>query len=151
MKKITLQLLTMIDPATRWFEAKEILQDDVDGEWVALQLDSVWFCRYPRPRRCIYDNGNEFVGTEFQELLQSFDVKAVPTTVKNPQTNAVLERVHQVLGNMLRMFELQTFTEAELENPRLLESVVANICFAIRSTFHTVLQASPGQLCLDVI
>ena len=28
-------------------------------------------------------------------------------TVKNPQSNAIIERVHQVLGNMLRTFELE--------------------------------------------
>jgi Integrase core domain len=146
VKKITLQLLTMIDPATRWFEAKELLADEVDAEWVAMQLDSVWLCRYPRPLRCIFDNGKEFVGNEFQELLQSYDIKPVPTTVKNPQTNAVLEQVHQVMGNMLRMFELQSMSEAELENPRTIANVVANVCFAIRTTFHTILQANPGQL-----
>ena len=29
-----------------------------------------------------------------------------PTTVKNPQANGILERVHQVLGQMLRTAEI---------------------------------------------
>jgi hypothetical protein len=76
------------------------------SEGTAKILDQTWFCRYPRPRRCISDNGNEFLGKEFQELLQSYGVKSVSTTVKNPQANLV-ERVHQTLGNMLRSYELE--------------------------------------------
>ena len=67
-------------------------------------LDQVWFCRYPRPLRCITDNGGEFLGTEFQELLRSYGVQHVPTTIKNPQANFV-ERVHQTLGNMICTYE----------------------------------------------
>jgi transposase InsO family protein len=144
--KKTLLLLTIIDPATRWFEAVELLADTVDAEWVALQLDRVWFSRYPRPLRCIFDNGSEFIGDEFQELLTSYGVKPVPSTIKNPQTNAILERVHQVLGNMLRMFELQNHSEDELETPGFLTGIVANVCYAIRATHHTMLNASPAQV-----
>jgi transposase InsO family protein len=82
----------MCDPETGWFEVAEI--KDKTSKGTAKILDQTWFCRYPRPKRCISDNGNEFLGKEFQELLQYYGVKSVPTTVKNPQANFV-ERVHQ--------------------------------------------------------
>jgi transposase InsO family protein len=62
----------MCDPATGWFEVAEI--KDKTSEGMAKILDQTWFCRYPRPKRCISDNGKEFLGKEFQELLQSYGV-----------------------------------------------------------------------------
>ncbi len=36
----------------------------------------------------------------------TYGIKHKPTSVKNPQANAILERIHAVLGNMLRTSEL---------------------------------------------
>ena len=51
---------------------------------IATLVDIVWFARYPRPLYCIHDNGGKFIGSGFQELLNSYGVKSKPTTVKNP-------------------------------------------------------------------
>jgi hypothetical protein len=139
-KELSLQAITMCDPATGWFEVAEI--KDKTAEATAKILDQTWFCRYPRPKRCISDNGNEFLGKEFQELLQSYGVKSVPTTVRNPQANFV-ERVHQTLGNMLRSHELEDH-DFDYQDPW--SQILANCAWAIRSTVHTVLNASPAQI-----
>jgi transposase InsO family protein len=75
-----------------------------DGEsaTVAAAFDQYWLCCYPRPLKCIIDNGTEFTGIEFQELLQSYGISPISTTVRNPQANAVLECTHHVIANMLR-------------------------------------------------
>ena len=44
----------------------------------------------------------EFNGHEFQELLVHCQIKDVPTTSKNHQSNAIWERMHQIVGNVLR-------------------------------------------------
>ena len=46
---------------------------------------------------------------DFLPLLKDFSIKPTPTTIKNPQANSILERVHQVLGNMLRTKNLQKY------------------------------------------
>jgi hypothetical protein len=51
--------------------------------------------RHPWPQRCVHDPGTEFVGPEFQTLIESCHIKDVCTSVKNPQANAVCERIHQ--------------------------------------------------------
>ncbi|MGH3055234.1 MAG: RNase H-like domain-containing protein, partial [Gaiellaceae bacterium] len=84
-----LSALTIIDPATSWIEIIEI--PDKTARTTALMLDRHWFCRYPRPLFCIYDNGNEFLGFEFQEMLESYGVLSKPTTIRNPQANAIVE------------------------------------------------------------
>ncbi len=39
----------------------------------------------------------------FQKLLQKCHIKDVCTTAKNPQSNAVCDRMHQTVGNVLRI------------------------------------------------
>ena len=49
---------------------------------VAQRYAQVWLSINPWPARCIHDNGGEFVGPEFQFLLQSCRVKDHPHQVK---------------------------------------------------------------------
>ena len=46
------------------------------------------------------DNGFE-LKLHFNPLIKYFDIKPVLATIKNPQSNAPVERVHQVILNML--------------------------------------------------
>jgi len=64
-----------------------------------------WFSRYPRCKYVIYDNGSEFK-IHFEDLCDSYGLKRKPTSIGNPQANAILERVHQVLMAMIRTSEL---------------------------------------------
>ena len=110
---------------------------------VARALDRAWFSRYPRPVECVHDNGREFVGIEFQEMLQSYGVKSKLTTVRNPQANGILERTHQVIGNLLRSTRLMSQDLSMLDAQ---QELLAPVTWAINSTYHTTLQATPGQL-----
>ncbi len=88
----------------------------------------------------IYDNGSEFK-LDFKYLCESYGITRKPTTVRNPQANAILERVHQVLMNMLRTAELDM---AETVKASDIDAFIHDAAWAIRSTYHTVLKASPG-------
>ena len=77
-------------------------------------------------------------------MCTNYGLEIHPTSSYNPQTNGVVERVHQVLENSLRTFELE---EQELDEENPWEPFLSSCCaWAIRSTYHTILQASPGQL-----
>jgi hypothetical protein len=67
---------------------------------VARKYAQVWLSRYPWPEHCVYDKGKEFVGPEFQFLLQGCQIKDTPTSSENPQANAICERMHQMVGNI---------------------------------------------------
>ena len=88
----------------------------------------------------MFDNGSEFK-LYFLCILDTFGVTKKPTTVKNPQANGILERVHQTLGNMLRTAELDMADSVE---PEHVEDFLDNAAWAIRSTHHTVLKSLPG-------
>lgn len=64
---IEFDALTCIDPVTNLVELIRV--NNKTAYHVAEQFENVWLSRYPRPNRCIHDNGGEFVGWEFQELL----------------------------------------------------------------------------------
>jgi hypothetical protein len=53
----------------------------------------------------IYDNGSEFK-LHFHDLCKTYGIKHKPTSIKNPQVNAILECIHAVFMNMLRTAKL---------------------------------------------
>ena len=58
--------------------------------------------RYPWLKQCVHDNGGKFTGWKFQEFLAKTGVQDEPTTSRNPTANSVCERMHQIVGNVLR-------------------------------------------------
>uniref|UniRef100_A0A7S0PK03 Integrase catalytic domain-containing protein n=1 Tax=Leptocylindrus aporus TaxID=1398097 RepID=A0A7S0PK03_9STRA len=90
----------------------------------------------------IYDNGKEFLGEEFQEMIQSLSIEPTPTTVKNPQANFV-ERIHLTLGNMLRTMMLE---EVILDPDDPWSGILSKLTWAIRSTVHSSLNVTPDLI-----
>jgi hypothetical protein len=88
----------------------------------------------------VYDNGSEFK-LHFQSLCDSFGRKHKPTSVKNPQANAILERIHQTLANMMHTAELDMADTADLGD---VADFLNDTAWAVCSTYHKVLKASPG-------
>jgi hypothetical protein len=111
------------------------------SEPLARLVNKTWLSRYPRCRYIIYNNGSEFK-LNFEYLCITYGIKRKPTTVKNPQANAILERLHQVLAQILCTDELNM---AETVTPDDVNVFLDNAAWAIIcSTYHTVLKASPG-------
>ncbi len=89
----------------------------------------------------IYNNGSEFK-LHFRALCKTYGVKHKTTSIKNPQANAILECMHAVFTNMLRTAKLDM---AKLVDASGIDIFVADAAWAICSTHHTVLKASPGE------
>ena len=138
----SLQAMTFIDPATGWFEISEI--PDKESQTMSDILDTVWFSRYPRPSKIIFDNGTEFQ-KDFRHIFKNYGVKPKPTTIKNPQANGIVERVHQVLSNMLRASNIKNLQlDEKLECP--FKDILASVAYAIHSMYHATLKETPDQL-----
>ncbi len=152
--------LTMIDPASSWFEIAELpvverlcwqtvngkeplIADEIfdkTSECIAKFVNKTWLSRYPQCCYLIYDNGSEFK-LHFEYLCESYGITRKPTTVMNPWANGILERIHQVLEQMLRTAELDM---ANSVTPDDVDVFLDNAAWAIRSTYHRVLKASAG-------
>lgn len=137
-----LQCLTMIDPASSWFEIAFVPEKDFNSARISQLFNQHWLCRYPRCSRVRYDNGSEFK-LHFKQLCDDFGLKRKPTSRKNPQANSIIERVHQTIGNMIRSFNLD---DADLDPNDPYGDLLASVAWAVRSTYHTTLEATPGQL-----
>ncbi len=96
VKPLEFNVLTAIDTVTNLVELVRI--DNKTSAHVAWQFVQLWLARYPWPERCVHDNGGEFVGPEFQTLMQQCKIKDVTTMAKNPD-----EWMHQTVGNVLRI------------------------------------------------
>ena len=139
---LSLLCMTFIDPATGWFEIAEVPIVDQSSARISKIFDEVWLARYPRPRKVLFDNGSEFK-KDFQPLLQDFAIKPTCTSIKNPQANAILERIHQVVGSMLKTKDLVNVV-FDVVDPW--SDILASIAFAVRCSHHSTLNATPGQL-----
>jgi hypothetical protein len=138
---VVFQAVTMIDPATGWFEMIELSTKQADE--VANAVETTWLSRYPWPQEVTFDAGTEFKA-EFRKMIEEdYHIKAKPITIRNPQANAIIERIHGVVGDMIRTFNVNELDNAH-NHP--FEGFVASICWAVRSTYHTTLNATPGQL-----
>jgi len=134
-----IRAVSIIDNGLRWIELHEY--HSKSSEEISLIFDREWLCRYPRPRIVVFDNGSEFSG-EFFELLHSYGIQPKSTTIKNPQSNAIVERVHLTISTSLRAMDLSNrpFDDTTVHG------ILQSIAWALRTTFHTSLRSSPGQL-----
>jgi hypothetical protein len=158
----------MIDPATSWFEivklptvAQETTVPPAKGKKVTFDKNTnvaepyfdkcsaqisnlvykTWFSRYTCCRYIIYNNGSKFK-LHFRSLCDmTYGITRKPTSVKNPQANAVLEHIHAVLGNMLHTSKLDMAKTVKASD---IDIFLSDAAWAVCSTYHTVLKASLG-------
>ena len=139
-KKKPLQLwaVTMIDLATGWFEMKELKTKSADI--IANVIEQMWLMRYPWPTQVVLDQGSEFMA-EFTKMIKNdYGVKKKTIMTRNPQANAIIERVHRTVGNIIHTFKLQKM-EVDEDDPWT--GILSATMFAIRATVHTTLQYTP--------
>jgi len=114
---------------------------DKSSAQVAKLFNKHWLSCYPRAKNIVYNNGSEFK-LHFESLCESFGLKRKPTSVKNPQVNAVLEQIHAVIADMMC---ISTIDGQDTVNGTMIDDFLVDAAWAIRSTYHTVLKCSPGQ------
>jgi hypothetical protein len=124
------------------------LTPTTSSKTVATQFDISWLCCYPRPTEVGYNNGKEFIGEEFQELLVSCNITGKPTTVKNPTAQALVERLHLTLSNQL-CISIYSINDWHEDVNHLLQSCA----WAIHTTVPSNTPHNPSQLAsgMDVI
>lgn len=147
-KVITKQIsaATVIDDATAW---PEVMQLDAKTAYhLARKFDAQWLCWYPRPKAVVFNNGGEFVGREFQELLCSYRVERKPTMVLNPQSNGIKERMHLTMADMLRTMEITVPSDKEGMRWTEVDAALQAVAWALRTTVSAGVTYSPANLAL---
>ena len=72
-------------------------------------VETMWLFRYPIPIEIRYDQRKKYFGHKFRKYLieTEYRITNKPSTSGNPMYNAILERIHQVLGKLVRTFNTQ--------------------------------------------
>ncbi len=71
---------------------------DKDSMTVATMVETTWLSRYPGPQEIVFDRGSEFMKDFANMVRDDYGIKKRPITTRNPQANAIIERIHQTLG-----------------------------------------------------
>ena len=147
-KTYKIHVMTMVDPVTGWFELSQ-LKGKPDAFVCIKCFDSALLARYPRPREIGFNNGGEFMA-EFSELCDNMGLKQRPSSSQNSQSNAILERIHQVLADCLRFFNLdERMINDNDQDIDPFEEYLAAAAFSIRCRYHQTYDHSPVQLVFD--
>ena len=151
---LNLMCLTVIDPATSWFEIVELSTTEVQVVWkskeiaeiildkssacIAHLFNELWLSCYPRVNDNIYNNGSKF-----KNVFGKFSLKHKAAVIKNPQSNVILEHVHAVCSksNMIRTSSLNMQATC---TPEMIDELIATIGWVICSTYHALRGSSSG-------
>ena len=97
-------------------------------------------------RRCIHDNGGEFTGAAFLQMLHANGIKDVTTTVKNSQAIAICEQLHQSISSTLQTM-LHTYPPNTIDQANdIMDTCFATAAYASKVVIHCTLNMSPGEL-----
>ena len=106
---------------------------------ISTLVNKTWFSWYPCWQQIIYDNGSEFK-LHFESPCNAYD----------PQANAILEHVYQVIMAILHTAEIDM---ANTVVPSDIDTFLTDVAQSICSNYQTVRKASPGAaiFCWDTM
>ena len=76
-------------------------------------------------------------------IANDYGILCRPISTRNPQTNAIVEMLHQTIGNIIHTFKIQ---EIDLDNEIPWEGILSSTMFAIQPTVHTNTQYTPSRV-----
>ena len=84
------------------------------------------------------------MGQGFQRVLDCQRIHGHPTTVKNPQANAICERLHQTVTNILRPL-LHIHHPRDINQANLImDTALQTASYSARTAIHHTLQTTLG-------
>jgi len=133
--------VTMIDPATGFFDMVDIGQKSADC--VANWLEIHWLSRHPWPAEIAVDKGSEFAAEVRDTLKNECGFVRKTIASRNPQSNSVIERRHKTLHNVIR--SAQMTDKRDSDEFFGFQGVLAACRKAVNSTVHATSRATPTQ------
>lgn len=137
----TFRALTMIDTVSNFVELTRV--NNASSTEAARAFQQAWLYRYPRPVRVIHDAGTEFKA-DFMSLCELWGIDRHPIAVRAPQANAVCERMHQTVGDILRVLTNSRPPQDMANANELVDEALSITAHALRSTAHSTMKTTPG-------
>jgi hypothetical protein len=90
------------------------------------------------------DKGKEFAAKVSAALDNEFGIKHKLITTRNPQSNSIIQCIHQVVGDMMQTCDIRD--KSDLDPHFIWQGVLNAIRGAVRSLVHMTTHATPTQL-----
>lgn len=127
--------VVMVDHFTKWVSAIPLRNKQSSSVASAFKQNILPFL--PKlPERLLTDNGREFIGPEFEELLRNQEIKHVLTTPYTPASNGAVERVNRTLSQYLRM---------AITRPSLWDEDLPQVVLVYNHTVHSETNMTPCE------
>ncbi len=94
----------------------------------------------------LHDKGGKCIGQNFQWLLEICSIKDVCSTSKNPQSNAICERMHWTVNNALRTLVNTNPPQNMTQARDIMDDALATAMHAMQTTIANTLGSIPGAL-----
>jgi len=122
--------LTCIDTVTN---LTELIRTDgaPDSTQSCHKIDQAWMCRYPWPKRVVHDGGPEFKAAFQSHIQDKYQAKTVQTTAHNPQANAICERMHLTVQQLINIY-------CDINRPTTREHARAIVDRALSTASHAL-------------
>ena len=132
--------LVVVDHFSKWLSVIPI--KDKRSETVASMMKYRVLPMLPCiPDRILSDNGPEFRGKEFENLLEEAGIKHVFTTPYQPSSNGAAERVNRTVIQILRSLVRDSSTW---------DDVLPKAVVIYNNTYHESIGRTPSQMILNV-
>ena len=89
------------------------------------------------------DRGKELFVEIISMMTNDYGIPCKSISVRNPQANAIVEKAHQAIGNIIHTFIIQ---HMHIDNENPWEGILSSTMFAKRSMVHTTTQHILSQL-----
>ncbi|XP_074324262.1 uncharacterized protein LOC141661177 [Apium graveolens] len=129
-------IVVVVDYVTKWIEARPLAK--ICGkEMVEFLMEYIIF-RFVVPRIVVTDNGTQFVGEKFTQILSQLRIKHIKSSVAYPQANGQVEVSNRII--------LQGLKKRVDELPRSWVDEFPNILWPYRMTFRSATGISPFKM-----
>ena len=128
-------LLTIMCSSTRFPEAIPLRSIKTN---TILRALIKFFTLFGLPKSIQSDQGTNFMAHAFQQVMNQLGIKQYKSSAYHPESQGALERFHQTLKTMIRMYCI--------ENSRDWDKGVHLLLFAIRESVQESLGFSPSEL-----
>jgi hypothetical protein len=137
--------LACIEPVTNLIEI--VYQGSTKAKESSENLRNVWLSRYPRPFRCVHDNGPEFNGHDFQFPLLDAGIKSFRISSHMPTSNGIIESIHKTVGQVIRTLVATYKPTSKEEALQLMNRTLATAMHACCAASSSALSGlSPGAV-----
>jgi hypothetical protein len=136
-KTHSLLALKMMDSATGWFEIVKDTNKLAKSTQNLFHKTRFPLAHYSQPQFTIFDNRSRAVSSNkcVCKTIMAFKPNKIEGTTINQQANGIIERVHKVVNDMLRSFDLENNhenLEEQEDNP--FDYFLQSTAWVIRST-----------------